>query len=244
MRRAANPMRRSWLDDSNGGWLPHRLQLVTSPAWRMRTVPLSNLLERIEIEHMRHAGQENGRLCVSYDQFVAHGVSRKIIRPTINLGIDLGLLDVGQSDEWQGDVKAPNHYRLTYVPEKGRRAPSDEWASVTEAQAAALVAEFQAVASARRKSKSQFPFTPPTSSPFTRKGGSTSSPFTQSSVPLGEHTLISGGNGHNSGAAQAAEEAPAHTGRDHRSGQASGSVTVGEALSRSPILASLARGAR
>jgi hypothetical protein len=138
MKRAKNPMRRSWLDDTEGGWIPHRLRLLVSPAWRYRPKPLARILERLEIEHLTHGGAQNGHLAVSYAQFISYGVSRKAIRPALSAGVPLGLLEVIQTDEWVGDIRAPNEYRLTYVPSKDRRAPTDEWLGVTEAQAKAI----------------------------------------------------------------------------------------------------------
>jgi hypothetical protein len=68
-------------------------------------------------------------LFVSYSQFVQAGISRKSVRRTEQLGIDLGLLDVIYA-EGSGDIRSPNPYRLTYVPAQGKAAPSDEWKSV------------------------------------------------------------------------------------------------------------------
>src|SRR5687768_13221199 len=93
------------------------VRLVLSPAWQHRPRPLCRVLERLEVEHMRHGGKENGQLCVSFDQLVEYGVSRRVIRPAIDAGVQLGLLVVRQSDELVRNVRAPNQYRLTYVPE-------------------------------------------------------------------------------------------------------------------------------
>ncbi len=132
-------MRRSWLDDTEGGWVPHRLRLLISPAWRHRPKPLARILERLEIEHLKHGGAENGYLVVTYAQFIAHGVSRKAIRGALSAGVALGLLEVIQTVEWIGELRPPNQYRITYLPAKDRRAPTDEWASVSEEAAKSAV---------------------------------------------------------------------------------------------------------
>lgn len=183
-------MRRSWLDDTEGGWIAHRLHLVMSPAWRLAPIPLRRVLERLEIEHMRHAGKENGRLVVSYDQFVKFGVSRKAIRGALELGERLGLLEVRQTHEWVGDVRPPNQYRLTYVPEKDRKAPTDEWASLAEEKVKSIIGGKYS------KSEAQFPFRPDTSSLSGHQEASTSALFAQSPVPNRELSLISGRKGH------------------------------------------------
>jgi len=100
------------------------------------------MLERLEVEHLRHGGHKNGELFVSYSQFVKAGISRKSVRRTQQLGVDLGLLDVIYA-EGAGDIRSPNAYRLTYVPAKGKAAPSDEWKSITSERASALVEAYR-----------------------------------------------------------------------------------------------------
>ncbi len=183
-------MRRSWLDDTDGGWIPHRLKLLVSPAWRHRPIPLAKILERIEIEHMRHAGKENGHLIVSYDQLVEHGVSRRTIRGSIDLGVALGLLEVRQSGEWAGDVRTPNMYRLTYLPEKDRKAPTDEWEGIENAKALDLIGEYQSGLS-KKQTPSAKTCTPPVPKPAVDTP-STSAKTCNSPVPKRTLPLISG----------------------------------------------------
>lgn len=137
-------------------FMPHRLELLISPAWRAAPRPLRNILERIEIEHLRHGTMNNGELYVSYLQFVEFGISKRSIKPALELGQKLGLLEVIQEAENHlSDIRAANAYRLTYVPAKGKAAPTDEWKLITESRARALVegfkAEDKAAASATKK---------------------------------------------------------------------------------------------
>lgn len=131
--------RRGWLT----AFVPHRLELMVSPAWAVRPMPLIRLLGRLEIEHLRHGGQNNGRLYVSYSQFVAGGISRRTIAAAIEAGGRLGLLEVVRSDVISGDLREPNAYRLTYVEGLNGKAPTDEWRTVSKERALAIVAEFR-----------------------------------------------------------------------------------------------------
>lgn len=133
--------KRAWLT----AFVPHRLELLLSPAWRLAPRPLRNLLERLEIEHLRHGGFKNGELYVGYSAFVEHGISRRSIKPVLTLGKSLGLLEVIYTEVSSGDVRPPNAYRLTYVPAKGKSGPSDEWKTVTADRAKSLVDGFKAV---------------------------------------------------------------------------------------------------
>jgi len=131
--------RTKWLTS----WVPHRLELYLSPSWRLAPVPLRRILERIEIEHMRHGGQNNGALFVSYGQFEEAKVSRRKIAAALALGEALGLLEIIRpSSEPAGDLRGPSAYRLTYLPARGASRPGDEWKQVSEARAAAMVDAF------------------------------------------------------------------------------------------------------
>ncbi|WP_074061081.1 hypothetical protein [Rhizobium etli] len=132
--------KRKWMDS----FIPRRLEMLISPAWQRAPRPLLRLIERLEIEHLRHGGQNNGELYVSYPQFVAYGMSKKSIRSTLKLGEELGLLQVIREERIiQGDIRPANCYRLTYVPAKGKQNPTDEWKCVTEERAIALVGTYR-----------------------------------------------------------------------------------------------------
>lgn len=131
---------RRWLT----AWVPHRLEMLISPAWQLAPRPLRRLLERLEIEHLRHGGFNNGELFVSFSQFVDAGISRRAVKPTIDLGVGLGLIEVFQdADGHQRDIRPPNAYRLTYVPAKGKTAPTDEWKTLKSETVKLLVAAFK-----------------------------------------------------------------------------------------------------
>ncbi|RWL47203.1 MAG: hypothetical protein EOR60_09570 [Mesorhizobium sp.] len=131
--------KRAWLT----AWVPHRLELFISPPWRLAPVPLRRMLERLEIEHMRHGGMNNGQLFVSFGQFQAANISRRKIAATLELGSALGLVETIRTDQPAGDLRGPNSYRLTYVPAKGCTARTDEWKRIDEERATRLIEAFQ-----------------------------------------------------------------------------------------------------
>ena len=50
-------------------WLSH--ELVSSPAWRSRSINCVRLIDFLMVEFMNHAGTENGNLKATYDQLAA-----------------------------------------------------------------------------------------------------------------------------------------------------------------------------
>ena len=114
-------------------WVWHSAELRASPAWRGRSMKCVRLLERLELEHMANAGLENGRLIVSYLQFVEFGIGRRLIAPAIAEAEQRGLIEVVHRGTRLKDV--PNRYRLTYYA-TGKKtqtgavewsAPTNEW---------------------------------------------------------------------------------------------------------------------
>jgi hypothetical protein len=107
-------------------YVKHRRELLESPAWRALTLAAIRVIERLEIELMRHAGKNNGNLIVTYDQFVQHGIRRKSIAPAIQLLVDVRLLEITQRGWRSAGQHRPAHYRLTFLPTAGAPA-TDEW---------------------------------------------------------------------------------------------------------------------
>ncbi len=127
--------------------------MLQSVAWQHKTIPLWHILERLEIEHMRHAGACNGSLSVSYRQLAQHGVSRNDILRAIQLGQDLGLLKVRpNSTKHNGQIRADNIYTLTYLEVDGA-PPTDDWKCINETTAKAAQHRYSAVKSRAFKKK-------------------------------------------------------------------------------------------
>jgi len=138
-----------WLNS----WIPHRLEMLISPAWQHAPRPLRRILERLEIEHLRHGGLKNGELYVAFSQFVRCGVSKKAIAPMHRIGEALGLLEVVQHPEASaGVIRPPNSYRLTYLP-VGKASPTDEWKRITSRQQVEAIIAREMPVRERRESR-------------------------------------------------------------------------------------------
>jgi hypothetical protein len=97
-------------------WVPHSAELLASSAWRTRPIHCVRLLDRLELEHMAHAGRENGYLIVTYEQLVECGIGRRFIRAAIAEAEERGLLVVERHGAYRGGARRqPNLYRLTYL---------------------------------------------------------------------------------------------------------------------------------
>ena len=117
-----------------GQWVAHRIDMVRSPAWRALSLSARRLLDRLEIEHAAHGGAENGKLPVTYDDFVRYGIHRHAIGPAIREAVALGFLKIRQSGRaGNADFRRPNSFELTYL--STQIGPTDDWAKIAEADA-------------------------------------------------------------------------------------------------------------
>jgi hypothetical protein len=120
-----------------GQFIAHPVALLKSPAYRALNIHEHRVLTRIEIEHAAHAGKDNGKLPVTFDDFEHYGVGRRYIGPAIAALAGLGFLEVMQKGRASnGEFRAPSLYRLTYLHTD--TPPTNEWArirSLTEAEA-------------------------------------------------------------------------------------------------------------
>jgi hypothetical protein len=134
-----------------GQYVTHLRALIESPAWRVLSLSALRLLARIEIEHMRHGGQENGKLAVTYDDFIKYGINRHAIAPAIRECIALGVLLVTRPGRGgNAEFRAPNLFLLPYMETDTAAQKWRQIATIQEAEAVARTA-------ARRSGKKQNP---------------------------------------------------------------------------------------
>ena len=117
-------------DDQPWCWQPR--DLITSDAWRARSITLVRIINALLLDHMNHAGQENGNLMATYDQLVASGAGRRFISDAIAEGVFLGLIRVDPGGRWV-DSNQPSRYRLTWLYCLPTDTPAtNDWKRVTK----------------------------------------------------------------------------------------------------------------
>jgi hypothetical protein len=110
--------------------------MIRSPAWRVLGLSARRVLDRIEIELADHGGADNGKLPVTYDDFVCYGIHRHAVAPGIRELEALGFIEVTERGRaGNADFRSPNKFRLTYRP-VNRSPETNEWKRVTSDQMA------------------------------------------------------------------------------------------------------------
>lgn len=77
----AHPKRRN---QANEQWVSYPIEMLESPAFRALSLSAHMVIARIAIELAHHGGNDNGKLPVTFEQFMEYGIShRAAIAPAI-----------------------------------------------------------------------------------------------------------------------------------------------------------------
>lgn len=192
-----------------GQFVPRRLDMLESAAWAGLSLAARKVLDRLEIEHMRHGGADNGHLPCTYDDFARFGIRRKSVADALDELVGLGFIEVTHQGRGGNAVyRHPSRYRLTYLHTK-KAAATDEWKNRTPGAKA--------------------PLPPGAKTPLTEPvTGGESAP-----TASGAETPLLSISREERDTARAVVVASHHMARVSEDGQAGGFVPVGEALARS-----------
>ena len=113
---------------------PRLIEMLESYAYRALSLSARRVLDRIEIELGHHGGTDNGKLPVTYNDFVQYGIHRHSISSAIREVVALGFVEITEPGRaGNADWRKPNLFRLTFRNTK--YAPTNEWQKITEEQA-------------------------------------------------------------------------------------------------------------
>jgi hypothetical protein len=109
--------------------------LLASSSWRGRSINCVRLIDFLEIEHLKHGGNDNGSLLAPYLQLVAFGLTRRLIANAIREGESRGLLHVERGGKRGTTMTELSRYRLTFLWSKTLNPegywewhePTNEW---------------------------------------------------------------------------------------------------------------------
>ena len=77
-----------------GQFSARTIAMLENPAYCVLSLGAHRVLTRIEIEHARHGGNVNGRLPVTYSDFVNYGLDRHAVAPAIRELCALGFIQI------------------------------------------------------------------------------------------------------------------------------------------------------
>src|SRR5215471_10390340 len=122
----------------DGQFAAHTIEMIKSPAWSVLSLSARRVLDRIEIEHADHGGNDNGRLPVTYDDFERYGIHRHAIAAAIRETVALGFAEITERGRaGNAEFRSPHKFRLTYFPVR-RAPPTSEWQRIKTVEEAQL----------------------------------------------------------------------------------------------------------
>ena len=119
----------------SGQFAPRLIEMLRSPACRVLSLSARRILDRIEIELASHGGRDNGKLPVTYANFVEFGVHRLATCAAASARrARWGFVEVtrrGRSGN--GEFRRPTLFRLT-IPAGIREGPDARMAANKDAR--------------------------------------------------------------------------------------------------------------
>jgi hypothetical protein len=134
------------------------IEMLESPAYRVLSLSAHRVLARLEIELARHGGHDNGRLPVTFNDFVNYGIDRGAVAAAIREVEALGFIRVSERGcAGNAEFRAPNKFLLTYPPSINV-PPSNDWKQIKTIEEALEIARAaRAPIRKRRPQKNRIP---------------------------------------------------------------------------------------
>lgn len=111
-------------------WVWFTRELLESEAWGAMSINARRVLDALLLDHMAHAGCENGRLCATYDQLVQNGVGRRHVRAAFQELDFLGLVKLTERGGRYGGTRYPSMYRLTFYTHADGTPATNDWKAI------------------------------------------------------------------------------------------------------------------
>jgi hypothetical protein len=183
-----------------GQFSARTIEMMESPAFCTLGYSARRVLDRIEIEHAHHGGNDKGQLPVTYNHFIEYGIHHHAVAPAIREAEALGFIDITeQGRAGNAQWRRPNKFRLTYR-HTGRANPTDEWRKIKTIEEAKMVVQ----AARTRSKRKHFPL--PVGADFTpvnrqrkRQFHTPPSGSTGHTPPNGSTSIFRGGGGGSGG---------------------------------------------
>jgi hypothetical protein len=139
-----------------GQWAWLLREAIESPAYRALSLSGHRVLARIQLEQLYHAGKDNGRLPVTFQDFEDYGIHRHAIAPAIRELESLGFIRITQIGRaGNGEFRIPNKFALTHLPTDDNPSSTNDWRRIKTIEEATAIADAARRAPARLGKRSR-----------------------------------------------------------------------------------------
>jgi hypothetical protein len=109
-------------------WVWVTRAMLESDAWGALSLAARRVIDRIMVEHLAHAGTENGNLVVTYADFRKFGIRPNSLKKAINLSVSLGFIIITEKGRSSvGPDRWPSRYALGWLPLKDGTPAANRW---------------------------------------------------------------------------------------------------------------------
>jgi hypothetical protein len=116
-------------------------EMLESPAYRVLSRAAHQVMSRIEIELRHHGGKDNGRLPITFEDFVEYGLERHAIAPATRELEALGFIRVTERGRGGcAEHRSPNKFFLGFAHSRDGIAPTHDWRKIPTMEVAEEIA--------------------------------------------------------------------------------------------------------
>jgi len=135
----------------SGQFAARLIEMLESPAYRVLSRSAHMVISRVEIELAHHGGNDNGRLPITTEDFIAYGMDRSSVAPAIREAEALGFITLERGRGGNAEHRAPSLFGSTFTNHRDscRPPPSHDWRKIKTLE------EAEQVARASRHAKDQ-----------------------------------------------------------------------------------------
>jgi hypothetical protein len=118
------------------------VEMLESPAYRVLSRSAHMVIARVEIELAHHGGNDNDRLPITTDDFIAYGMDRSSVAPAIREAEALGFIRVEHGRGGNADYRTPSLFGSTFAQHRNSRRspPTDDWRRIKTIEEAEQIA--------------------------------------------------------------------------------------------------------
>lgn len=158
----SNYLKVSEIDNDEMGFIRLSKALLKSYSWRYKSVLVTKLIDFLLIEHLEHAGTENGNLIATHKQLNKYGIGKQYINLTINEAEELGLIVCDRGMRKNVCDSYPNKFRLTFLNSCEfdnfnrlvYKSPTKEWKYISEEKAISISNKYKQLRTNKNKKRS------------------------------------------------------------------------------------------
>jgi hypothetical protein len=116
-------------------WIWVTEELIFSPAFTSLSANASRAIWRIIGEYLKVGRKDNGQLIVTHPDFIAYGVTGRLVADAIDELVYKGLIRVKRGKAADGTAH-PSLYRLTFFGDHEASSPTNDWKAIGKEEVA------------------------------------------------------------------------------------------------------------